>query len=162
GVVDFSSLKPHIIYLPELKGKMLSGFEHIFPMDDNNIFLGGEKGFYHINFERYKRNSHPLSVYIRTVKAVEKRDSLLYGGGYFGEVNDNAVQATIPSISHHWNSFHIEYASPLFEQRSTIEYSYLLEGWDRGWSEWSKRSEKDYTNLPAGSYTFQVKARNNL
>ncbi|HEY6902170.1 MAG TPA: triple tyrosine motif-containing protein [Puia sp.] len=163
GVVDFSSLKPNIIYLPELKGKMLSGFEHIFPMDDNNIFLGGEKGFYHINFERYKRNNHPLRVYIRTVKAADKRDSLLFGG-YFGEANENVVQGKgqVHSISHYWNSFHIEYASPLFEQRSNIEYSYWLEGFDRSWSEWSKRSEKDYTNLPAGSYTFQVKARNNL
>lgn len=163
GVVDFSTLKPNIIYLPELKGKMLSGFEHIFPMDDNNIFLGGEKGFYHINFERYKQNNHPLSVYIRTVKAVDKTDSLLYGG-YFGEANENPGQAKekVPSISHHWNSFHIEYASPLFEQQSNIEYSYLLEGFDKNWSEWSKRSEKDYTNLPAGTYSFQVKARNNL
>jgi len=163
GVVDFSTLKPNIIYLPELKGKMLSGFEHIFPMDDNNIFLGGEKGFYHINFERYKQNDHPISVYIRTVKTADKRDSLLYGG-YFGQANENVDQRKekIPSISHRWNSFHIEYASPLFEQQSNIEYSYLMEGFDQNWSEWSKRTEKDYTNLPAGTYTFQVKARNNL
>ncbi len=163
GVVDFSTPKPSVIYLPELKSKMLSGFEHIYPMDENNIFVGGEKGFYHINFAKYKQNDHPLSVYIRTVKAVDKGDSLLFGG-YFGEANENPVQGKekVPSISHHWNSFHIEYASPLFEQQSNIEYSYFLEGFDKSWSEWSKRTEKDYTNLPAGGYRFQVKARNNL
>ena len=163
GVVDFSTLKPSIIYLPELKGKMVSGFEHVFPLNDNNIFVGGEKGFYHINFEKYKQNNNPLSVYIRTVKAIGKVDSLLFGG-YFGNVNENAQQAKeqSPSVSHQWNSFHIEYSSPLFEQQSNIEYSYNLEGFDKSWSEWSKKPEKDYTNLPAGNYTFQVKARNNL
>jgi DNA-binding CsgD family transcriptional regulator len=163
GVVDFSTFKPSVIYLPELKSKMLSGFEHIYPMNDNNIFVGGEKGFYHINFAKYKQNNHPLSVYIRMVKAVNKVDSLLYGG-YFGEANEGGLQGKdkTPSISHHWNSFHIEYASPLFEQQSNIEYSYFLEGFDKSWSGWSKRAEKDYTNIPAGTYSFQVKARNNL
>ncbi|MEI9943589.1 MAG: hypothetical protein WDN26_05155 [Chitinophagaceae bacterium] len=87
GVVDFSTIKPSLIYLPELKGKILSGFEHIYPINDNNIFVGGEKGFYHINFEKYKQNNHPLNVYIRTVKAISKKDSLLFGG-YFGNVNE--------------------------------------------------------------------------
>jgi DNA-binding CsgD family transcriptional regulator len=163
GVVDFSTISPSIIYLPELKGKVLSGFEHIYPINDNNIFVGGEKGFYHINFEKYKQNNHPLNVYIRSVKAISNSDSLLFGG-YFGNVNEDKQQleAAVPTVSHKWNSFHIEYSSPLFEQQSTIEYSYKLEGFDKDWSEWSKRTEKDYTNLPAGNYNFQVKARNNL
>jgi ligand-binding sensor domain-containing protein len=163
GVIDFSTLKPSIIYLPELKGKIMSGFEHIYPVNDNNIFVGGEKGFYHINFEKYKQNNHPLNVYIRTVKSIGKADSLLFGG-YFGNVNENKTQLknAAPSVTHQWNSFHIEYSSPLFEQQANIEYSYYLEGFDKDWSAWSKKTEKDYTNLPAGSYTFQVKARNNL
>jgi ligand-binding sensor domain-containing protein/DNA-binding CsgD family transcriptional regulator len=163
GVVDFSTLKPSIIYLPELKGKMLSGFENVYPVNDNNIFVGSEKGFYHINFEKYKQNNHPLSVYIRTVKAIGDRDSLLFGG-YFGNVNEDRVQPSemVPAMSHQWNSFHVEYSSPLFEQHSNIEYRYLLEGFDKNWSEWSKKTEKDYTNLPAGTYTFMVRVRNNL
>lgn len=163
GVVDLSTLKPSIIYLPELKGKIMSGFEHIYPVDDNNIFVGGEKGFYHINFEKYKQNNHPLNVYIRSVKSIGRTDSVLFGG-YSGLVNEDKQQSNndMPSVSHQWNSFHIEYSSPLFEQQSKIEYSYYLEGFNKGWSEWSGKTEKDYTNLPAGAYTFQVKARNNL
>lgn len=163
GVVDFSTISPTIIYLPELKGKVLSGFEHIYPINDNNIFVGGEKGFYHINFEKYKQSNHPLNVYIRSVKAISNADSVLFGG-YFGNVNEDMQQLNnaVPTMSHKWNSFHLEYSSPLFEQQSTIEYSYYLEGFDKDWSEWSKKTEKDYTNLPAGNYNFQVKARNNL
>ncbi len=61
-------------------------------------------------------------------------------------------------ISTHCTS---EYSSTLFEQLRNIEFSYILRGFDKEWSHWSNRSEKDYTNLPAGDYTFAVKARNN-
>ena len=163
GVVDFSYEQPKIIYLPELKGKMVSGFEHVYPVNENNIFLGAEEGFYHINYEQYKKNDYTVNVHIRTVLALGKSDSLLFGG-YFGEVNVKAVQSekSVPKIHHQWNSFHIEFSSPLYEQQSNIEYSYFLNGFDKNWSDWQKKTEKDYTNLPAGGYTFQVRARNNL
>ncbi len=43
-----------------------------------------------------------------------------------------------------------------------MEFSYQLTGFDREWSEWSARTEKDYTNLPYGVYTFSIRARSNL
>ena len=57
---------------------------------------------------------------------------------------------------------HFEFSSPDYDRQSSIEYSYYLKGFDKGWSSWSKKAEKDYTNLPAGSYIFEVKAKNNL
>jgi DNA-binding CsgD family transcriptional regulator len=60
------------------------------------------------------------------------------------------------------NSLHFGYSTTLFGQQSNIEYSYFLKGFDKGWSNWSSRPEKEYTNLPPGNYVFQVKARNNL
>jgi len=38
----------------------------------------------------------------------------------------------------------------------------MLQGYDDEWSEWTKRTDKEYTNLPPGSYTFLVKVRSNL
>lgn len=162
GIVDFSTAKPSVFYLPELKGRILSGFEYIYPVDENNVFIGGETGFYHINYQKYKENIHPLSTYIRTVKSISSTDSLLFGGYANNTGSDNRAKEDIPAVSYRWNSFHFEYSSPLFEQQLNIEYSYLLKGFDEEWSEWTKKTEKDYTNLPAGNYTFSVKARNNL
>lgn len=163
GVVDFTTLRPTIIYLPELKGKMMSGFEHVYPVNSNNIFVGGEKGFYHINYDKYKRNNHLLKVYIRAVRTIGRNDTLIFGG-YYGNANEDKIQPdnAAPSISHQQNSLHIEFSSPLYEQQANIEYSFYLDGFDKDWSEWSKKTEKDYTNLPAGKYEFRVKMRNNL
>lgn len=160
GVVDYSG-NPTIINIPELNNRILSGFENVYPVNANNVFVGSENGFYHINYARYKQNIHPLNVYIRKVKATADADSLLYGG-YFANVNDNIKQGAnnTPSLKYTFSTLHFEYSSPIFEEQSNAEYTYLLEGFDKEWAGWSKKSEKDYTNLPAGNYTFKVKARN--
>jgi adenylate cyclase len=36
----------------------------------------------------------------------------------------------------------------------TFEYQYFLKEFDKGWSAWKQTSYKEYTNLPAGRYTF--------
>jgi ligand-binding sensor domain-containing protein/DNA-binding CsgD family transcriptional regulator len=161
GVVDYSGTKPTINYIPELTNKILSGFENVYPINDNNVFVGSENGYYHINYAKYKQNIHPLSVYIRKVKAIANTDSLMFGG-YFGLVNDDNKQSAVNthSLSYLWNSLHFEYSSPVFEGQNNVAYSYYLEGFDKEWSAWSKKTEKDYTNLAAGTYTFMVKARN--
>lgn len=160
GVVD-NTAAPTIINIPELNNRILSGFENIYPVNANNVFVGSENGFYHINYARYKQNIRQLNVYIRKVKATYNSDSLLYGG-YFAGVSTDKKQAAenTPSLNHNWSSLHFEFSSPIFEEQSNAEYSYLLDGFDKEWSDWSKRAEKDYTNLPAGNYTFKVKARN--
>ncbi|MGB8195014.1 MAG: triple tyrosine motif-containing protein, partial [Chitinophagaceae bacterium] len=66
------------------------------------------------------------------------------------------------AVSHAWNSFHFGFAAPVYGQQSNIEYSYILEGFEDKWADFSKKTEKEYTNIPAGDYTFKIKARNNL
>ncbi len=163
GVIDFSWKTPKIIYFPELNGKMVSGWENVDPYNNANILVGCEKGFYHINYELYKKNRYGLDVMIRSVKAFGHGDSLLFGG-YFDQINQPLIQpaSAVPSVGSNMNSLHFEYSAPVYAQQSNVQYSYLLSGFDPSWSAWSKKSEKEYTNLPPGSYEFQVKAKNNL
>ena len=163
GVIDLTFKEPVVIYLPELNNKMLSGFEFVYPVDESNIFLGGEKGFYHINYGKYKKSLPNLKVQVRTVRIINNKDSLLFGG-YFNNENENQTQPEkdIPEISYNWKTIHFEFSSSIFGYQKNLEYSYRLNGFDNNWFDWSNRTEKEYTNLPAGNYTFEVKARNNL
>jgi DNA-binding CsgD family transcriptional regulator len=155
GVIDFSGPAPEIIYFPELNSKMVSDFEHIYPYNPSNIFVGAEKGFYHINYLEYRKNRYPIHIKICSVRAFGRSDSLLFGG-YRGGSD------TISTVANAWNSLHFEYSAPLYSEQNSVEYSYALKGFDKEWSAWSKKTEKEYTNLPAGTYTFQVKAKSNL
>jgi ligand-binding sensor domain-containing protein/DNA-binding CsgD family transcriptional regulator len=161
GVVDFSAKEPATIYLPELNNKMLSGFEFIYPVNQNNIFIGGEKGFFHINYEKYKQTIPGLQVQVRTVSVLGEADSLLFGG-YYKDTSAKLLQDAIPRISNGWKTIRIEFSASLFDYQSNLEYSYRLKGFDDKWSEWLHRTEKEYTNLPPGNYIFEVKVRNNL
>jgi ligand-binding sensor domain-containing protein len=163
GVIDLSAKDPTVVYLPELNSKMLSGFEFIYPVDERNIFIGSKKGFFHINYEQYKKNISNLDVQIRSVNIVNQTDSLLFGG-YFNGVNDAQVQdsTNIPQISKDWKTIRFEFSSTLYRYQPILEYSYRLKGFDDEWSVWTKRTEKEYTNLQAGNYTFEIKVRNNM
>ena len=163
GVIDLSDTEPVVIYLPELNNKILSGFEFIYAVDENNIFLGGEKGFYHINYAKYKKTLPELKVQVRSVRIIHNKDSLLFGG-YFKNANEIQVQdkGDIPEIAYNWKTIRFEFSSSLFGYQSNLEYSYRLKGFDENWSDWTSRTEKEYTNLPAGNYTFETKVRSNL
>ncbi|MBD8488022.1 transcriptional regulator [Echinicola sp. CAU 1574] len=165
SVIDFS--KPNekhpfsIIHLPELSGKVVGGHESITPLDANNIFIGANKGFFHINYEKYRNNITRPDILIGKVSLFGKKDSVVFGG--HTQLKGKPTEKASPIIfSSTQNSLHFEYSSTLFGQFSNLEYSYLLEGFDKQWSTWNNKSEKDYTNLPAGDYTFKVKSRNNL
>ncbi|RYF91663.1 MAG: transcriptional regulator, partial [Chitinophagaceae bacterium] len=163
GVIDQPTGKPQVFYLPELNNKMLSGFEFIYPVDAQNIFLGAEKGFFHINYEKYKHTSTALQVQVRLVKITAEKDSTLFGG-FFKQVNEAQLQNenSVPKLAYTWKTIRFEFSSALYGYQSNISYSYKLQGFDKNWSEWTRRTEKEYTNLPPGKYVFEVKARNNL
>ena len=175
GVVRFSPDQPEknftITYFPELTGQILSGFENIYPYDNENIFIGSEKGIIHLNYKNYINTKSNLSVVLSNVKITGDRDSTLLGGYSLRQAGSPNAPAGSPNATadtplvyfpKSYNSFHFEYSSPAYGLQSNIEFSYQLDGYDKNWSSWSFKTEKDYTNLSDGKYSFMVKARNNL
>ena len=166
GVIDFAEGNsiPKPFYFSEITGQILSGFENIYAFDKSNIFIGSEKGVIHLNYEKYKANKLTLNMMLGNVRAIGKTDSTIFGG-YFND--GSATEKTnkiIPSIAlvSNFDALHFEYSSPSFGVQKNIEYSYRLDGYEKNWSNWSTKTEKEYTNLSAGSYVFHVKAHDNL
>ena len=156
GIVEWggpNGSQAAITYFPELSGHILSGFEQVYPYNANNVFIASEKGLIHMNPEKYRKNRLPLTVILGGIRAMGQKDSVLFGG--YGP----AVAAKLPSA---FRDFHFEFSSPAYGMAGIVEYSYQLEGFDKNWSAWSIKTEKDYTNLTQGKYEFRVKARNNL
>lgn len=156
GVADFSTPKPVIHFIPELKNRILSGFENIYPYNTQNILVGAQSGFYHINYDKYLENIHSFKPYITLVQTIGNGDSIFYGG--YGTLNDTPIKKT--RIAYTLNSLHFSFAASVYGQQPVTEFSYYLDGFDNQWSKWSISHEKDYTNLPEGKYTFHIKARN--
>lgn len=80
------------------------------------------------------------------------RDSLMYGG--YGP-SDLSLD---PGSS----SLRFVYSAPTFHTPEPIRFRVRLAGLERNWSAWTTETQKDYTNLSAGSYTFEVEAEDPL
>ena len=71
-------------------------------------------------------------------------------------------------IPYEENALRIQFAAPGFGQEQNVQYQYRLAGFDTynltgfddKWSPWSQETRKEYTNLPPGTYRFEVRARN--
>lgn len=148
GVIDHR--RSSVLYFPELDKQTVRGNAFIYPYDPENIFIGSYDGIIHLNYARYVATDTSAHVLLSAVRTLGVTDSLVFGG--------YATEGTA-RFPHRLNSFRFEYASPSYAQ---AEFSYRLEGLDPDWSAWSIRTEKDYTHLPYGTYTFGVRARNNL
>ena len=70
---------------------------------------------------------------------------------------DNQTEIT---LSHKQNGFNIQFAALDMRSPESIQYAYLLEGFEKKWNEIGELHNTTYTNLPHGYYTLKIKSTN--
>ncbi len=139
-----------------LEGLLVSGFENILPIDSQNVLISTQIGLIHYNPLITKNYTQGFYVFVREVRCTSKNDSLLFGGTY-----DSLQQITnFPVFSYKENALRFLFSATYYEDSDHVLYSYYLNGFDQQWSGWNRKTEKEYTNLPEGTYKFMVKAKN--
>ncbi|WP_031528061.1 sensor histidine kinase [Dyadobacter crusticola] len=123
-------------------------FQVIFPDQDGVAWLGGDQGLYRLDM---RQGEQRRLIYPVLLRKVSTRD-----GGL--PVYRDASRDRI-SLDHRQNSLIFEFALPSFHSNQEVAYQYLLENYDKGWSEWGTIARKEYSGLPSGSYVFKVRAR---
>ncbi|SDB90787.1 sensor histidine kinase [Williamwhitmania taraxaci] len=114
-------------------------------------WIGGSEGLYRYDMSKDVKNyAQKFNCLIRRITV--GTDSLIHIG---------TISKTEPlKLAYDYNSLKFEFAAPFFDQEEKTLYSYQLIGFDKKWSKWSRQTDKEYTNLGEGTYTFQVKALN--
>jgi signal transduction histidine kinase/DNA-binding response OmpR family regulator len=77
-----------------------------------------------------------------------------------GYREDNHRERIQREFAYKDRNIRFEFASPFFEDEKGTMYSYRLDGYDDDWAPFSTETQKDYTNLGAGTHTFRVRAKN--
>jgi len=119
-------------------------------LDKNNVLIGAKEGFIDYNPNKKLRINENFHVLLRKVEIQSPRDSLSnYSPTYVDklEIEENE------SIKFH-------FASPYFDGFEDLEYSYRLLPLNDQWSKWTRSGEKEFTHLPFGEFTLEIKARN--
>lgn len=87
-----------------------------------------------------------------------KNSLILLNGNPDKTINPAALP--IPQISFENRNIYFEYAAPFYEAENETRYQCFLVGYDSGWTNWSDKTKRSYTNLDPGLYRFRVRARN--
>lgn len=123
---------------------------------DGRIYFGSTNGFNTFYPYQIKVNSVMPPVYITSLSIMNREEHTAEGLPLdlsqtkeliFGYGDARMVAFSFASLS---------YCSPEKNQ-----YAYMLEGFDRDWNYVGNQNRATYTNLPAGTYLFRVKATNN-
>jgi DNA-binding CsgD family transcriptional regulator len=75
-------------------------------------------------------------------------------------MDSNQNEASKITLPYKLNSVNFTYAATSFESDGEVMYQHYLQKFDKNWSEWMPQSQKEYTNLREGTYTFHVRAKN--
>ena len=123
---------------------------------DGRIYFGSTSGFNAFRPYQIKTNNMMPPVYITSLEILNRKELTAEGHPLdlsltkeitLGYGDAQMLTLTFASLS---------YCSPQKNQ-----YAYMLEGFDRDWNYVGNQNRATYTNIPAGTYTFRVKATNN-
>ncbi len=141
--------------------------EKVYVHPKGGVWLPG-KVLYRVDPMAPKDYDQPFNVLIR--KVVAKYNRIVFEGTYgrpgvaFGQqrtvFKNGQDPLETPELSYRENAISFEFAATFYEKPGTTQFQYILEGFDKNWSEWGAVVFKEYTNIPEGSYTFRVRARN--
>jgi serine phosphatase RsbU (regulator of sigma subunit)/ligand-binding sensor domain-containing protein len=144
-------------FLGNIKGQINAIYHDI----DGVTWLGGSEGLFRYDSKVSKDYAQDFNCLIRNVKLGE--DSTLFYGTYYddlGHVSLEQPKILKPVLQYAYNSIVFNYSAMNIDVDHPTQYSYFLEGYDKKWSEWITKTEKEYTNLPEGRYIFRAKAKN--
>lgn len=123
----------------------------------NQLVTGGYNGLLEVPIK---------DISITDLKAKLKiTDFFIKNQSIFLSNNDytNLTPDTLKNIelAHFQVFFSIQFSSIQLTNQTQVKYAYKLEGWDKDWIYTDYKNRRaTYTNIPAGDYTFKVKATN--
>lgn len=134
---------PFSRFLPQ----MVSEYQKIVLLNDSTYLFCLDDGFATLQDSALHRLAARTSpgLFIRTVAQLSDSSRLL---PFEGEI--------VPRIKYNKSNIKIRFASPSYGYAEK-KFQVKLEGFDQAWSAPSSLNYKEYTNLPAGTYTFIVR-----
>lgn len=146
--------KNKITPFSKVSNNLIPTYVHINELGLNDVLIGIEGGYIHYILKFNKDYSLPVSVFISNLRSRDTSE------GTYRFNSSHKIQSINPIFKYRNNTISISFSANNFES-SGKEFRYKLVGFDVDWSAWTSNRFKEYTNLPAGNYTFVIHARNN-
>ena len=141
-----SELKKSSLPIPSSLTNSMPGYENILQLEDNKYLIGTTDGYYILKNDDFKFNNYKVSIFRVSNTAVNSKPTYI-------SISDESV------LSHDQNNLTFYFTVPEYDKYINAEYQYKLEGLNEEWSDWTFNPQVVFENLPAGEYTFSVRAK---
>lgn len=123
---------------------------------DNYIYFGGNNGLSYFDPSRIILNQALEGKII--LESLHSQGEEIKSGDATGILATSLPYTQSLVLPYNYANFSISYTLPQVFAHDQLKYAFKLEGWDSEWQQSSGSQTIYYTNLPAGKYTFKVKA----
>jgi ligand-binding sensor domain-containing protein/DNA-binding CsgD family transcriptional regulator len=129
-------------------------------LENNEVVFGAKDGFIHYDPLMKSVVDNNFKCLLRRISVTNPGDSVFFYGAYSdkGQVVDQQVRQDV-ELPFENNALHFHFAAPGYEGNGERHYQYYLEPYEKTWSEFSRQTQKEYTNIREGKYKFHVRAR---
>jgi hypothetical protein len=125
---------------------------------DGTLYFGGENGFITFNPSKMQNNKYIPPIVFTDFLLFNKPVAIEKEGSPLAQ---NICETKSIKLNHQQSVFTIKFIALNYVIPEKNKYAYIMEGFEKEWNYVGNKREATYTNLPAGTYTFRVKASNN-
>ncbi|MDV7187978.1 two-component regulator propeller domain-containing protein [Lutibacter sp. TH_r2] len=141
-------------------GLLLNDFNYnaVLKSKSGNLYFGGYQGVNYFHPDKMKKNKIEPKLFFTDFKLFNKSISPSKKGSLLSKSISCTKNIT---LKHSQSVFTIDYIGLNYTRPEKHQYAYFMEGVDPEWNYVGNNKSATYTNLSAGEYVFNVKARNN-
>ncbi len=121
-----------------------------------NILFGASDGVFVFHPDSTRKSNYVPSIVLS--KLLIANENVMPGENSVLKKGLDDIDKLV--LSHKENIFTIQYAALDYSAPSEIQYTYILEGFEKAWNYVGKQRMATYTNLPKGNYVFKVRSTN--
>ena len=150
ATINFSPAEGFLSLITAPNGIDISSEGHILAATANGMARFNPKQIYQASKKR--------DIYIRDLKVANPKAP---GEPITIPIQDLASIENV-KLNHNQNSFTVSYSAIEYISSSTTQYEYQLDGLDKSWNNVGNQRIVTYANIPHGSYTFNLRAKNKI
>lgn len=145
-----------------INGMFNDDLMNVTALEPDHILVGAKEGFIYFNASTIEEKTAPFSLNMRSVELISGKDSLIFQGSFYE--NEQISKAQTPNfeltLPYQFNSLKFAFSGTFYVGNQPLQYQFYLKNFEKEWSSWTTKTEKEYTNLPEGNFTFLVRAKN--
>lgn len=131
-------------------------------LDQNGyLWFGTIKGVYKYMQEYDKPNPAVPITQIQSIKLFRETVNWSNFPEYYDSISATTLLPVNLTLPHNKNNLTFDFLGISLTNPDKVTYQYKLEGYEQTWQPTTYDRTANYTNLPPGKYTFQVRAANN-